>query len=138
MKTLVPQTKVEGDIFYKTFTNNYIESEINLNGDANTTVFVKHIGLRDGYNNPGVKESTSLTFNDKLNQLIVANPITAYERMKYMVFVDKTVKDKDITLSSIAEGKHLTNYNKIVLSYADQTPIILNFNKANLKPGDSY
>ena len=42
MKTLVPQTKVEEDTFYKTFTNNYLESEINLNGDTNTKVFVKH------------------------------------------------------------------------------------------------
>ena len=38
----------------------------------------------------------------------------------------------------MAEGKHLTNYNKTVLSYTDKTPIILNFNKANLKPGDSF
>ena len=38
-ETLVPQTKVEGDTFYKTFTNNYLESEINLNEDANTKVF---------------------------------------------------------------------------------------------------
>ena len=83
-ETLVPQTKVEGDTFYKTFTNNYLESEINLNGDANTKVFVKHVGLRAGYN-PGVKESTSLTFNDKLIQLIVENPITAGEGMKYDV-----------------------------------------------------
>ena len=55
-----------------------------------------------------------------------------------MMFVDKTVSDEDITLCSIAEGKHLTNYNKTVLSYTDQTSIILNFNKANLKPGDSF
>ena len=58
--------------------------------------------------------------------------------MKYMVFVDKTVSDKDITLCSIAQGKHLTNYNKTVLSYTDKTPIILNFNKAKLKPVDSF
>ena len=49
-ETLVLQTKVEGDTFYKTFTNNYLESEINLNGDANTKVFVKLVGLRAGYN----------------------------------------------------------------------------------------
>ena len=136
-ETLLPQTKVEGDVFYKTFTNNLLDSEINLSGEANTKVFVKHVGIRTGYN-PGVKESTSLSFNDKLNQLIVENPLKVYERMKYVVFVDKTVTDKDITLCSIAEGKHLTNYNKTVLSYTDQTPIILNFNKANLKPGDSF
>ena len=55
-----------------------------------------------------------------------------------MIFVDKTVSDKDNSLCSIAEGKHLTNYNKTVLSYTEQTPIILNFNIANLKPGDSF
>ena len=111
-------------LFYKLklkeihFTKLLLESEINLNEDANTKVFIKHVGLRAGYN-PVVNESTSLTFNDKLIQLIVENLITAYERMKYMVFVDKTVGDKDITLCSIAQGKHLTNYNKTVLSYTD-------------------
>ena len=49
-------------------------------------------------------------------------------------YLDKKISDKDITLCSIAEGKNLINYNKTVLSYTD----ILNFNKANLKPGDSY
>ena len=136
-ETLLPETKVEGDTFYKTFTNNLLESEINLSGDANTNVFIKHAGIRSGYN-PGVKESTTLSFNDKLNQLIVENPLNVYERMKYVVFVDKTVTDKDITLCSIAEGKQLTNYNKTVLSYNEQTPIIINFNKVGLNPGESF
>ena len=138
-KELVGKTKISSTDknFYKMFDNIFLESEITLYGTSGTNVYVRHAGTRYGYN-PGVKQTTSITFNSELNQLIVENPLNVYERMTYTVLVDKSLSDKGITLCSFTENRQLAAYNKTVESYSEKTPININFNKIGLKAGDTF
>ena len=137
-ETVVPETTVNKG-FYKTFNNILLETELQLKGNSGTNVFVKHAGIRSGYN-PGVKDSQSITFNSDLNQLIVETPITSYERMKYIVFVSGKggLSNKGITLCSFTDLKSIEFYNKIVESYNEQTTITINFKKVGLEEGQEF
>ena len=136
---IIAKTKISSSNknFYKAFNNILLESEIKLSGTSGTNVYVRHAGIRTGYN-PGVKESASIEFNSDLNQLIVENPLNIYEGMRYTVFVDKSLSDKGITLCSFTEAKQIAAYNKTVESYNTKTPITINFNKVGLKAGDTF
>ena len=137
-KTVVEETTVNKG-FYKVFNNILLEAELQLKGNPGTNVFVKHTGIRSGYN-PGVKEQQSITFNSDLNQLIVESPINSYERMKYMVLVSGKggLSTKSITLCSFTDLKTINFYNKTVESYNERTSITINFKKVGLKEGDEF
>ena len=137
-KTVVDETTVNKG-FYKIFNNILLETEIQLKGNSGTNVFVKHAGIRSGYN-PGVKTQQSVTFNSDLNQLIVESPINSYERIKYLVLVSSKggLSSKGITLCTYTDLTTISFYNKTVESYNEKTSITLNFKKAGLTEGEEF
>ena len=140
-QVLVPETTISAGTknFYKTFTNIFLESEVQVSGNTGTNVFIKHAGVRNTYN-PGVKSSQSITFNSELNQLIVESPISTYEKMNYIVLVSGAggLSNKGITLCSFINGEISSFYNKTVESYTEKTTITINFNKVGLSAGQTF
>ena len=140
-QTLVSETTISAGTknFYKIFTNIFLETEVQVSGNSNTNVFVKHAGVRNTYN-PGVKSSQSITFNSELNQLIVESPISTYEKMNYIVLVSGSggLSNKGITLCSFINGEINSFYNKTVESYSEKTSITINFNKIGLRAGQTF
>ena len=136
-KTKIPSTKKN---FFKMFNNVYLETELELTGASNTDVFVKHIGIREGYEMK-IKEKQEISFNPELNQLLVDGPLQEYERIKIVVFVDKkgALSNQGITLCTVAQNKTVAKYNKTIEIYnEDKIPININFKKVGLEKDQEF
>ena len=141
-KQIVSETEIPANKknYYIKFKNIFLETELKLTGNNGNNVFVKHSGVLNTYS-PSIKDSYELTFDEKLNQLIVENPLKTSERMRYKVFVGKkgSLSSKGLTLCSFAELKEtIAEYNQTYISFSDKTTVNVNFNKIGLKKGDEF
>ena len=126
--------------YYIIFTNVLLETEVKLTGNTGSKVFVKHTGLTGSYS-PSIKSSFPLTFDKNLNQLIVENPLTTWERIKYTLFVakDGQLSSKGLNLCSFIEVKNtIAEYNQTFSSFSQKTALNINFNKIGLTKGQTF
>ena len=126
--------------YYKKFKNILLETEVKLSGNSGTKVFVKHSGVASDYT-PNIKSSYPLTFNQQLNQLIIENPITTFERMRYTVYVGKKgdLTNQKLTLCSFIElTDKITDYSETFVSYSQKSTLNINFNKLGLSKGETF
>jgi hypothetical protein len=138
---VIPETPIASDTknFYKIVNNILLETELLVYGSSGNKVFVRHSGIRSGYN-LDIIDNPKISFNSTTNQIIMQHPINTYERIEYTVYVggEGSLSNQDITLCDIAEGKQITAYSKSIISYAETASIPINFDKVGLKTGDKF
>ena len=139
--SILNETTIEANKkdFFAIVNNSLLETELTVEGDQDTKVFIKHCGIGANYI-PKLKENRLVTFNGKANELTVEHPLDSYEKIKYTVFIGSKgdIKNKGITLCSIAENIIIGSYNKTVEAYGKTLIIPINFERANLKPGQAF
>ena len=138
----MPNTDIDANKknYYIKFTNIFLESEVKLNGNSGTKVFVKHAGISSTYT-PSIKDKFPLTFTQNLNQLVVESPVNTWERIRYTVFVSKKneLSTKGLTLCSFIEVKDtIAEYNQTFVSFSQKTTMTVNFNKIGLSKGETF
>ena len=137
---VVPQRTVPQNTknYYIAFGNELIDTEIVALGNQNTNVFVKMAGVTQNYE-PSLNQNYKVSFDQKTNTLTIDSPLYTFETIKYTVLVDTNLSSKGITLCSFV-GKYdsLAKYMKSEVSTTQQTSIQLNFNKAQMKAGDTF
>ena len=104
-----------------------------------TKVFIRHAGIRDGYN-LDIIENPSIVFNQTTNEIILEHPINSYERIDYTVYIGKKgeISDKEVTLCSVALDERIGRYSKKTTGYGISTTMSINFENADLKPGEEF
>ena len=130
----------DGEInFYRIVDNPLLETEIKATGDVGTKVFIRHAGIRDGYN-LDIIENPSIVFNQTTNEIILEHPINSYERIDYTVYIGKKgeILDKEVTLCSVALDERIGRYAKTTTGYGISTTMSINFENAGLKPGEEF
>ena len=121
----------EEKIYYLSLENTRLDTGLNLTTDNAAKVFVRHIGLEEKYN-PYCEELT-VSF-DKGNHTIKFKQPIAEEEFKYTVFIDHydTLKNKSLTLCSVAENIRLAHYSKTINSTEENIEIFIDFDSAEL------
>lgn len=82
----IPAGKIN---YFKKFNNIFHETEVKWLGNIGTIVFIKHSGVSNTYT-PEIKDFYPLTFNQRLNQLIVESPLKGSKRMRHTILVGKS------------------------------------------------
>ena len=125
--------------FYHIFQNILLESELKISGNSGTNVFVKHAGVYNTYT-PSINPEPSITFNPALNQLTITNPLNNYERIRYTILVSmqNQISQAGLTLCSFADGNKFDYYTKTVESYNLMVTVNINFNRIDLKSGETF
>ena len=142
-EVIVPETTIEkGKINeYMTFQNDLIDTEFLVTGKENVNVFLRMVGLPIIYI-PSFNEKYQIYFDNTTNTLSIDSPISKTESMKYTVLVDKegVISSKGLTLCSFVENSYssLAKYWKTIVTDNKIASIQLNFNKAEIKPGEKF
>ena len=126
---------------YKTFMNEFIDTEFFVTGQQGVNVFIRMVGLPTIYS-PSFNNNQQITFDSTTNTITIDSSVTTTEYMKYTVLVDKEgeITRKGFTLCSFVDVniEKLTIYTKSIVSNNRITSIQLNFNKAGISPGDKF
>ena len=140
-QTVIEETTITSGTknFYKIINNILLETELIIEGNSANKVFVRHSGIRSGYNLDIIQNPT-ISFDPLTNQIIMQHPINTYDRIEYTVYVGREgdLSNKDITLCSIAAGEQITSYSKSIISYAETASIPINFDKVGLTTGEKF
>ena len=140
-QTVIEETTISSGTtnYYKIINNILLDTELIVTGASTNKVFVRHAGIRQGYN-LNIIDNPTITFNSTLNQIIMQHPINSYDRIEYTVYVGKKgdISSQDISLCTIAQGKQITSYSKTTTSYAETASISINFEKIGLTAGQEF
>ena len=69
---------------YKTFINEFIDTEFFVTGEQGVDVFVRMVGLPTIYK-PSYNNNQQITFDETTNTISIDSPLTTTEYMKYTV-----------------------------------------------------
>ena len=124
---------------YITFKNDYIDTEFSVTGEEGVEVFLRMVGLPTLYT-PDFNENYKINFDSKTNTLSIDSPLKTTEYMNYTVLIDKDISGKGLTLCSFVGKSYetLAKYWKTVVTNNKIASMQLNFNKAEMKPGDKF
>ena len=140
-ETVIEETTISSGTknFFRIVNNVLLETELIINGNSGDQVFIRHSGIRAGYNLKLI-ENPTVTFDQSTNQFILQHPIDAYERIEYTIYIghENELSSKDITLCSIVEGTLKSFYSKTVISYAETASVAINFDKAGFTSGQKF
>ena len=138
---VIEETKIASGTknYFQIVNNILLETELIIKGTTGDKVFIRHSGIRSGYNLKLI-ENPTVTFDQSTNQFILQHPIESYERIEYTVYIGKEneISSKGITLCSIHEGALKSLYSKTVIAYAETASVAINFDKAGFKSGQKF
>ena len=124
---------------YIIFPNVYLDSELILQGSANTNIFLRLVGLPYS-SDPIFNDNYQITFDSSINTLSIEPPVESYELMKYTVIIDSQATLSKLTLCDFTIGNNietLGRYHKSITADGIGS-IHINFQKAGLKAGDTF
>ena len=124
-------------LYHYEINNNLMETRLELQGDKNDKVFVKHAGISDYQIN---LEAYKATFNDRENTVNIVKPIKN-EEFTITVFVGKPGRFKDYTLCTFMENDFdkLGDYHKSFPSVSsDLIPHYINFDSFGYNEGQDF
>ena len=113
-------------IFFTSFENIRLDTGLNLTTDNSAKVFVRHTGLEEEYS--PYYEELAISFDRENRSIKFKQPI-AEEEFNYTVFIDNygTLKNKGLTLCSVAENIKLAHYTKTINSSEENVKIDIDF-----------
>ena len=123
---------------YIIFPNVYLDSELIIQGNANTNIFLRLVGL-PYESEPTFNDNYKITFDSSINTLSIEPPIESYEFMKYTVLIHSESELNKLTLCDFIGNNidTLAKYQKSITADGIGS-IHINFEKAGLKAGDKF
>lgn len=118
---------------YIIFPNVYLDSELIIQGNANTNIFLRLVGL-PYESEPTFNDNYKITFDSSINTLSIEPPIESYEFMKYTVLIHSESELNKLTLCDFIGNNidTLAKYQKSITADGIGS-IHINFEKAGLK-----
>ena len=126
---------------YKTFINEFIDTEFFVTGQQGVNVFVRMVGLPTIYL-PSFNNNQQISFESTTNTISIDSSVTTTEYMKYTVLVDKEgeITKKGLTLCSFVgvSMDKLAIYSKSITTNNKRASIQINFEQAGIAPGEKF
>jgi hypothetical protein len=118
-------------IYFTSFENIRLDTGLNLTTDNSAKVFVRHTGLEEEYS--PYYEELAISFDRENRSIKFKQPI-AEEEFNYTVFIDNygALKNKGLTLCSVAENIKLAHYTKTINSSEENVKIDIDFDSPEL------
>ena len=124
-------------LYHYDINNILMETRLELQGDKNDKVFVKHTGINDY---KIILETYTASFDNKTNTVNIIKPIKG-EEFTITVFVGKPGSFKDFTLCTFMENDFdkLADYHKTFPSVSsDVIPHYINFDSFKYDEGQAF
>ena len=140
---IVNETDIQADTInnYIQFANIFLDTEIIIEGNDNTNIFLKTSALFFEYT-PSFNTIYNITFDPDTNTINIDSPINNSELIQYTVIIDKenVLKDKGYTLCDFVnyDLDKMGIYHKTIVSDGYRGSIQINFQQVGLKAGDNF